>query len=194
MPQSSSLVPVLGPVLAAIIAGAVAFLASVLSKELKTSEFRQAWIDGLRDDLSDLISIHFLLQDVLATEIRGRRSVERLQEVLREKQKEFERMEAAAARIRLRLNPQEHQVLLAAVQRLAEPSPALREGDVSESDSRGETVIRESQKVLKAEWKRVKRGEPIFVATKWASLLLVICSAALGVGLFFGKLVLTHVP
>jgi hypothetical protein len=57
MSASSSLLTVIGPVIAAIITGAIAFLASVLSKEQKTSEFRQAWIDALRNDLAELTSL-----------------------------------------------------------------------------------------------------------------------------------------
>ena len=37
---------------AALIAGAIAFVNLTLTKEMKTSEFRQAWIDGLRDELA----------------------------------------------------------------------------------------------------------------------------------------------
>lgn len=44
-----------GAVLAATIAGGMSFLGSVFSKDQKTSEFRQAWIDGLRSEISQLI-------------------------------------------------------------------------------------------------------------------------------------------
>lgn len=37
---------------AALIAGALSFVNLTLTKELKTSEFRQAWIDSLREDLA----------------------------------------------------------------------------------------------------------------------------------------------
>jgi hypothetical protein len=61
--MTSAFLPILGPIVAAVIAGAVAFLASVFSKEQKTSEFRQAWIDSLRNDLSELISITLQIGD-----------------------------------------------------------------------------------------------------------------------------------
>ena len=40
-----------GAVVAALIAGTVSLLGLIISKEQKTSEFRQAWIDALRNDL-----------------------------------------------------------------------------------------------------------------------------------------------
>jgi hypothetical protein len=48
--------PAIGVVMAAIIAGGISFLVTVLSKDHKTSEFRQAWIDALRDDLSEFVA------------------------------------------------------------------------------------------------------------------------------------------
>ena len=45
-----------GSIIAAAIAGLVVFVSTVLTKEQKTSEFRQAWIDELRKDISQFIS------------------------------------------------------------------------------------------------------------------------------------------
>jgi len=43
-------------VVAAVIAGLISVVALTLTKEQKTSEFRQAWIDGLRSDLADYLA------------------------------------------------------------------------------------------------------------------------------------------
>jgi hypothetical protein len=43
-------------VIAALIAGAFAFFSLVVTKETKVSEFRQAWIDALRAEISTYIS------------------------------------------------------------------------------------------------------------------------------------------
>jgi len=165
---TTGLLPILGPIVAAMIAGVVAFLASVLSKEHKTSEFRQAWIDSLRNDLSEFLSISLLLQDIIAVQHRAGMTSAQLRESLHQDRAEFGKLEACAARIRLRLNPVEHGALIEAVKKLAEPS--------AESDQQAEDLINESHRVLKVEWKRVKRGEPIFVATKWVSLILTVCA------------------
>ena len=50
-PSTQSLAAV-GAVVAALVGGAFSFVSLTLNKEQKTSEFRQAWIDGLREDLA----------------------------------------------------------------------------------------------------------------------------------------------
>ena len=46
-------------IMVAFIAGLFSFLNLVLSKEQKVSELRQAWIDGLREDLAAHIAAVF---------------------------------------------------------------------------------------------------------------------------------------
>ena len=46
----------IGAIAAALIAGLISLLGLIISKEQKTSEFRQAWIDGLRSELSLVIA------------------------------------------------------------------------------------------------------------------------------------------
>jgi hypothetical protein len=174
--EASGLTAILGPVVAAIIAGAVAFLASVFSKEQKISEFRQAWIDSLRNDLSEFVSIVLQIGDELSVRHRRGADIEALQAHLRSREPNFQRLEACKARIQLRLNPKEHMVLLDAIEEMCEPS---------DHDRKAEILIAESQKILKTEWKRVKRGEPIFVVSKWLSLILCVTSLLIGIAILF---------
>ena len=46
----------LGYILSAIIGASVATAALIVNRENKISEFRQEWINGLRDDVGSLIS------------------------------------------------------------------------------------------------------------------------------------------
>jgi hypothetical protein len=46
----------LGPIIAATVAGAVSLVSLIISKENKTSEFRQLWIDALRSELSKYVA------------------------------------------------------------------------------------------------------------------------------------------
>src|ERR1039458_8879231 len=48
--------PQIVTIVVALIAGAFSLIAITLSKEQKVSEFRQAWIDGLRADLAAFLS------------------------------------------------------------------------------------------------------------------------------------------
>ena len=50
--HSTQSVTAIATVVAALIAAAMSFISLTLNKEQKTSEFRQAWIDGLREDLA----------------------------------------------------------------------------------------------------------------------------------------------
>jgi hypothetical protein len=183
--NTSAVLPFLGPIVAAIIAGAVAFLASVLSKEQKTSEFRQAWIDSLRDDLSELISIALQIGDELQVRHKRGEDIQALRGHLRSREPEFLRLQACKARIQLRLNPKEHVVLLNAVNAMSEPS---------EHDVKGEVLIAEGQKVLKSEWKRVKRGERVFFVTKWLSLIVFLIGIIIAVAMVWGKIRVVFTP
>ena len=176
--QSTAMLPILGPIVAAVIAGAVAFLASVFSKEQKVSEFRQAWIDALRSDISELVSIATQIGDEIVVRSRQGEDTESLQKHLRVREADFQRLEACKVRIRLRLNPREHRLLLEAVVAMSEP------GD---HDAKAESLIEESQKVLKAEWKRVKRGEPVFYVSKWLSLLIFFVALAIAGAIVLGR-------
>lgn len=43
-----------GPIRAALIAGAISFIVTIITKDQQASEFRQAGIDGLKEDVSAL--------------------------------------------------------------------------------------------------------------------------------------------
>src|SRR5437764_8500336 len=91
-----------GAIVAAIIGGFVAFLSLVISKEQTVSNFRQQWIDALRQDIASLVS-HI-------TGIHGESIVERTEpkdDLWRRVKDDFTRFNEVIVRIRLRLNPDE---------------------------------------------------------------------------------------
>ena len=87
----------------------VAGLNAILTKEQKTSEFRQMWIDALRNDLADFVGeTEVFMAYAIYKKGRGESGTEFFDahnEALR-------KAAAAYHRIRLRLNPEEHQQLL----------------------------------------------------------------------------------
>jgi hypothetical protein len=180
----SSLIPVIGPILAAVIAGAVAFLASVFTKESKTSEFRQAWIDGIRDDISDFIGTYYWVSDVAS---QRPNELDTLKD-------EFIKLERMQARIELRLNDKkEHKEILRQLHGL------VRFETFSVQDSRARTAavsnfVAESRQILKGEWNRVKRGELTYRITKWASLLAFSTFAIIAVLLVRGHVIISYAP
>jgi hypothetical protein len=53
-------------------AGGIAYFASILSKEQKTSEFRQIWIDALRQDVAEYIgSVEVIIAILRAMALQG---------------------------------------------------------------------------------------------------------------------------
>ena len=170
--------PAIGAITAAVIAGAISFVITVLSKEQKTSEFRQAWVDSLREDLSEFLSHVNTIASFLRVKRKRGGSVDQLLDYLEEKDEDARQVEMMYTRIRLRLNPTEHQLIL---EKLNDVHSLLESADIFQRDrvnQLSEALTRESQKILKYEWKRVKRGEFAFVATKYVSLIVLLSAVA----------------
>ncbi len=172
----------IGAITAAMVAGGISFIVSVLAKDQKTSEFRQAWIDALRDDLAELISLFFVISDMVREMMRQGKEEREITTLLFEKDESFYKLEMVTARIRLRINPSEHNNLLSTIFAL---KAYFRSGqmllDSKAAEVRVDELINERQLILKREWKRVKRGEQGFVATKWMSLLILVTALFLGI-------------
>lgn len=189
----STAYPALGSVIAALVAGAVGFVSTVLSKEQKTSEFRQAWVDALRTDISDVIGFIEGFSGFLHYK-EARHGTKEMQKFLNDSSKEITKAIATYYRIRLRLNPKEHKALIDAL----ETALSVLSGKVPYRDREAisktvEAVANESQAVLKKEWRRVKRGETPFFITKYVSLALLVASAILLAVYLTGRLSITWV-
>lgn len=159
--MSTELVSYVGSILTASIAGAVAFLVSVLSKEQKISEFRQAWIDQLRNDLADLTSLVLMIEDAMAHMANEGKAAD-LPAYIIQNQDKFVKITACAMRIEMRLNPDEHLMLFDLVRKIGTSVKNFR-GNTDASAAAASLLLVESQKVLKQEWLRVKRGEDVFL-------------------------------
>jgi hypothetical protein len=153
---------------AAVIAASGAFVGMVLGKEQKTTEFRQAWINDQRTDLATMFSLSESA-DLLADESR----LEALHA-----------FDAAHNRVRLRENPvtpEWHYVL--------EELKTLRAAVARDGNSASVPIARDravdlSQKLLKTEWTRVRRGEQPYPFLKVAIPVLVLI---VGSALAYGK-------
>jgi len=167
--------PFLGALSAAVVAGTVSFVLSVLSKEQKTSEFRQAWIDALREDLANFASIIMVVHDTTKARINRGEDIDAIcRTYLDAPLTDFKDVEKARLRILFRLNPEEHSKLIERINAIYDISVLDEHSNPGTFDDLISLFSEEAQRVLKSEWKRVKRGEPIFRATKWVSILFVI--------------------
>jgi len=172
---------------AALIAGALSFVNLTLTKELKTSEFRQAWIDGLREDLAKFFgAARAFARAVEVLHTFGPEYKERAALLVSDEKVSELRYQAAETlcKIRLRLNPDEveHQELLRLIERAVAEQNAMasERKDIASTLKAIEIATEYARPVLKKEWERVKKGELAFrVARNWLAPIIVVASLAL---------------
>lgn len=162
-----------GSVAAALIAAFIGFIGLVISKENKTSEFRQAWIDSLRADIGAMIANAKAIRGAMVAEHASK------QDFFAGTKGLFVAINQAATLIRLRLNPREHecQVILdkiAEYEKIMDHAPI----DIPACQQCEKDLIASTQIFLKKEWLRVRDGEWTFKFAKWigfavASVMLI---------------------
>lgn len=169
----------IGSIIAAMIAGFVFFLGLVISKDQKISEFRQAWIDALRRDASTLIANANVIAGFRATS----GSEVTPYELFKETNKNYMIINEAEASVTMRLNPNE--ASSKGVLETMKELEAILDHSKTNMDYDLLTVTQkrllvQMNEVFKTEWKRVKRGEPIYLATKVSVISIIILFFLLG--------------
>jgi hypothetical protein len=155
--------------LAAVVSAIVALTATILTplvsfwitrqqiRATLVSANRQAWINALRDDLSELFE-H--LEWLFALTYDSRRGSTVGEERYKYREERRSRIRLLINRIRLRINQGEKPsaTLLSLIWKLH--SLALQPGDDEgeEFNDTMESAVSKSQEILKAEWKQVKKG------------------------------------
>ena len=155
-------------IVAALIAALFSIVSLTVSKEMKTSEFRQAWIDGLQEDpASWLASARAFSRFTDAKRRLGDDYQKNVSFPISDEKVGDLRFVAAHStyKIKLRLNPKEgnHQELI----RLLDKAIQLQNEFMQNGVDHGildavDRVAVHSQEVLKFEWERVKEGEKAF--------------------------------
>jgi hypothetical protein len=180
--------------MAAFIAGAISLVALTLNKEQKISELRQAWIDGLRNDLSTLFATvrAFARATQEASHSAEKTNVESAIKFSDEHVSKFRYQVAETRyRIQLRLNPKEkdHIELLRLIKVAIHKQQEAIDGE-NETDQvmrEIESAVEHSTKVLKSEWERVKKGEPQFRVVNWVITLLLISAVIVFIEALLGQ-------
>lgn len=177
-------VAAIATVIAALIAAAISFVNLTLNKEQKTSEFRQAWIDGLREDLSSFFACARAF--ARATEEHevfglGKENATYLA-MTAEKISEI-RYQVAETRyriqLRLNLGEAEHKELFRLMQGATEAQQKMLQGqgDTAATLKAIEAAAEYAPQILKSEWERVKRGEFAFRAVRnWIAPTIFVLS------------------
>jgi hypothetical protein len=150
--QGGEMASFIGAIITTVVAAGAAITVAWISRSAKISEFRQAWINGLRDDLAayfkELEALHFCVGRVL-----NNSNPEKLDELEQKKQDTRNELLFAYRRILLRLNMKEtlHRDLSAKLKDFW--MVEQRVPDQAQVDE----AIALSQALLKEEWKATKR-------------------------------------
>jgi len=165
-----------GVIVAAFISGTFTFVNLIISKDQKTSEFRQDWINELRKDLSEFTSS---VASYTSYIVAYKNNSQQVNKFLAENVDLITKITASHDSIRLRVNPiddKEFITKLDAVQELAASKAAsITVGEVTEKTDK---LIKEAQILLKKEWIRVKKGEASFRITKGLAVILLLIAIA----------------
>lgn len=168
-PVPSNVFVAIATVVAAVIAGLISVVTLTLTKEQKTSEFRQAWIDGLRQDLSEFFASARAMTRAFEEFAKFGSQYESMPFTMPPTQIGAIRQAVAVAfyRIKLRLNAEEteHKELLRLLTLISDEQNQqllAQSFDANKVLQVVETAAEYARPVLKAEWKRVKQGEPQF--------------------------------
>ena len=162
-----ALIPI-GAIVAALVAGFFSVLSLIVSKEQKISEFRQQWIDSLRQELSDHMAA------VVSLSSRRELQSDTDTEFVKETGNIQERVTATYTSIKLRINPDDSDQKIKSLNR--EVLRLLDKGRTLYNDKKWKEarvncneLTEASIPMLKEEWKRVKRGERIYVWSRWVA-------------------------
>lgn len=166
-----------GAILAALITSGISFVNLVISKDQKTSEFRQAWIDALRQDLSEMIGHIFRISALCDyyIDLHNDDKDKAINELVKDVGKDIATVSMLYHRILLRLNPVDDKSVIDSVTVLHDMLSSIETNMVDQDkiDNESQKLIDFAQTLLKKEWKRVKRGEPAFFITKYFFLVVV---------------------
>ncbi|WP_413522362.1 hypothetical protein [Photobacterium phosphoreum] len=178
---------------ASLIAATMSFVNLTLTKEQKTSEFRQAWIDSLRDDLSVFFACARAFSRATEEQYAKEKDDNKESDFSLTKERISDiryQISEVFTRIKLRLNSEEpeHEELLRLMQRaIDEQNKALKyKTDSTATIQAIEIAVDFSRPIIKTEWKRVKRGErPFRIARNWVAPIVFVLSVLCIAFIFF---------
>jgi hypothetical protein len=166
-----ALIALVSALLVAVLGGAFTLSGLLISKEQKISEFRQAWIDGVRDDLARIIAAAHLIHahsHLLLSEKSQMpdKFVELDGKFLQRTRDDYIEINICSTRVELRLplDEEDSKAVLAALKKLniffdGPPQNPIPES-IKEVHELIEAVEVAAKPLLKSEWERVKKGEP----------------------------------
>ena len=169
-----ALIPI-GVITAALIAGFFSLLNLIVSKEQKVSEFRQQWIDSLRQELADHIAALVSLSAIHENDQHLDKEMAKTANEARH------RVTSTFTSIKLRINPEDSDLKIRKMN--ADVLRLLNEGRTLFNESKWidarlkcNEITNASIPMLKEEWKRVKKGESVYVWSKRVAICVFVLS------------------
>lgn len=179
----SALFVPLATVAAAIVAGGIALSNLVVSKETKVSEFRQAWNDSLRSELTALLSSTRIMARALQEDRANAGATTKSKYQFPEDKVVALRQAAAEMHhmIKLRLNARQadHSDLIRLLATMMATQQKFFQEEVEATDviDSVERAAEQAAVVLKREWEAVKLGEPAYRRAVATSKLVLLGAA-----------------
>ncbi|WP_146176576.1 hypothetical protein [Chromobacterium sp. Panama] len=185
----------IGAIIAAIIAATISIVSLIISKENKTSEFRQDWINNFRKDIATIVTNSHILEAY--TTSKDENTPDHSAITWEKTRHIFAETNSAITRIDLMLNLNEpdHKSIhntLRTLEELVATHPDIH--TVHTLEKTADQLVSLSRKTLKDEWTRVKRGEKTFHIAKIVSLLLISITVIFGIFIFARQLIPFDTP
>ncbi|MGS0724584.1 hypothetical protein ACVBKF_00230 [Shewanella sp. 0m-11] len=140
-------------ILAAFIGGIVALTSTVIAKEQRISEFRQAWIDAFRNDIVDLIACGTKVASLTSlTEVNPNKHAENS---FKARAHYF----TLAARINLRFNSGDGLELMRSINRTNKiDTQNINTSLINQMTTINGEIMELSQQIISTEWENIKKG------------------------------------
>lgn len=173
-----------GAILAAVIAGSFSFLNLITSKEQKVSEFRQNWIDALRNSISEYISSLSYISILYKHYSEKKEENKDKFEMAKGIEEIYAKVNKSYNDIIFRVNDKEtdekgkllNDAFLAALKTTREH---YNKAKYMESFKSCDAVRDATKPLLKYEWERVKNGEPAYKRAKKISAMVLVFGLAI---------------
>ncbi|NYF79095.1 hypothetical protein [Granulicella arctica] len=183
-----SLFTAYGALLVAFVAGAFSLLGLTVAKENKVSEFRQEWINALREDIAEFIAQAQLIHSEISEYVRGECADYR--DHLDRTRDPYLDLNRASTRIKLRLNlaEEDNKTLMNSMGELQDILRTRPDNIAlfqTQFGPASKNVEIQTSLILAKEWKRVKAGETGYKrARRIALVVLSISLLAVVISLF----------
>lgn len=174
----------IGAMFAAIIAGYFSFINLIASKENKVSEFRQEWINSLRDSISCYVSSLSYLSTLIKHYSERPDEEKNKFEMFRDVENVYTKVTESYNDIVFRINDDEKnkkgkKINDNFLDELRNTREYYNKNNFSEAKKACDKLSEAAKPLLKYEWKRVKTGELSYRVSKYLSIIILLIGIAL---------------